>query len=529
MGRVIVLGLDGMSPAMLQTLIDKGLMPNAAKFVDRANSSTLRSTIPFSTIPGWTTIFTGVLPGQHGLLWWKREDPWLPWGQPTERGFTTMHRALAPRLWNLLEGTGKRIAFVDVPATFPAPDINGTFISGFLGPWPHKRAVHPADIAEDVSGWLPSDGGVIESAPRSEAELIGRVDAITEAARQRRDVWRSLLTGDYDLVSLVLVGPDRLSHLLWRDMIPDTSDDSGVRAATKSYWETVDSFFVDLSAAAENGDDVLVCSDHGSDAPPSTRLHLDRWLVAAGFSTEIGPDGGRDRAETMIQRLERAVRPVSKPVLKAVRAENLGRAVKDRVRQKAWKGVSAREDEIFPVIMDDREAGFFLSPQIADPEATSSRLIEALREVSHAGKKVFERVGPADDFMGPISPGFAAPNVMAVSDADVGLAARQGVNDVFTPENKPQRGIHRREGILLFASSKQVRAGIDPGVEDVTPTILALLGVAIPSLAGTALVESDAEDIITVTSTAPDERDAAITHEEEEAIADHLRGLGYIE
>jgi arylsulfatase A-like enzyme len=67
----------------------------------------------------------------------------------------------------------------------------------------------------------------------------------------------------------------------------------------------------------------------------------------------------------------------------------------------------------------------------------------------------------------------------------------------------------------------------DARVADITPTLLALLGLTVPGLDGRSLVEAMTEEVPAGTQAAPE--GSPLTEDEEAAVMEHLKGLGYVE
>ncbi|MGH2748837.1 MAG: alkaline phosphatase family protein, partial [Actinomycetota bacterium] len=68
MSKVLLLGLDGMTFSVLGPAFEAGHMPRLQRLLEGGASGILTSTIPPYTPPGWTSIFTGVNPGRHGIF-----------------------------------------------------------------------------------------------------------------------------------------------------------------------------------------------------------------------------------------------------------------------------------------------------------------------------------------------------------------------------------------------------------------------------------------------------------------------------
>lgn len=542
--RVIVLGLDGMSIDLLEAVSMSGVMPRTREFLKTSYAKELQSTVPFYTIPGWASIFTGVQPGAHGLLYWRRSDPPLPWIETAERGFVSLSEALRPPVWELLVGTGTRSAFIDIPATFPAPQGHGTFVSGFLGPWPDPRAVWPPTFHESVATMLPSDGihvserdiaGGLGPADMHEPEKLSQtIGKLEKATRQRFRLFRSLMKDDLDLIVLVLVGPDRLAHRAWPLLIPRAGNNGEApTAAVMRFWTTVDAFFGELLRARNDGDAILVCSDHGSQEPPTYRFRSRPWLVDRGYLRPRGIAARVPRSVwSSVAPLAAAMRPRLRRALMRANALPGVERLRDRMRAHFMgvraDGSAADQTVVFDVSLDDRALGFFLGPRTQDRAGLRQRLISDLRRLSFDRLPVFDRVDDAEAILGPVADGVVAPDVIAVSRRDIGVTTGSLYDDALRMEEQTVRGIHKQEGVLLLAADG-IENTKQPEVEDVAPTILGLLGFRPPDwMTGQPLAGRRGSVELKIRERSSAARQP-VSDEEEVVITEHLRGLGYLE
>lgn len=155
--RVILIGIDGMSPEVLDRMTEEGKLPAFRKVMSRGASGTLHTLdSPFSPLV-WNTIYTGEAPEHHGImaftytrvfgappflsLWlddWTDSD----WVHESTR---MLHRAgvvqivgpalsksrLKPALWNIVDQNGMDSLVVGGWTTFPPEQIRGTYVSDF--------------------------------------------------------------------------------------------------------------------------------------------------------------------------------------------------------------------------------------------------------------------------------------------------------------------------------------------------------------------------------------------------------------
>lgn len=143
MTRVLLLGLDGATFSVLEPAWAEGHMPRLRRLLAAGVSGVLESTIPPYTPPGWTSIFTGVNPGRHGIFGFTL-------GNVQRRGgLVSLDRVRAPAIWNAANAQGARVGLFNIPMTYPAPVVDGWSVSGMLTPegggatpekftWPHE-------------------------------------------------------------------------------------------------------------------------------------------------------------------------------------------------------------------------------------------------------------------------------------------------------------------------------------------------------------------------------------------------------
>ncbi len=73
--KVVVLGLDGLDPNLLQGLIDTGRAPNFAKLAQLGSFRPLATTMPALSPVAWSSFITGLTPGGHGIGDFIMRDP----------------------------------------------------------------------------------------------------------------------------------------------------------------------------------------------------------------------------------------------------------------------------------------------------------------------------------------------------------------------------------------------------------------------------------------------------------------------
>jgi predicted AlkP superfamily phosphohydrolase/phosphomutase len=137
--RVIVIGLDGLEPAVVETLLGNGALPNMDRVRRAGSLSQVATTAPAQTPVAWSTFATGLNPGQHGIFDFLRRDTrnYLP-----ELAFTRYeckNPLLPPKVvnlrrgktvWDRLGNAGIPSVVLRCPCTYPPDAIHGRLLCG---------------------------------------------------------------------------------------------------------------------------------------------------------------------------------------------------------------------------------------------------------------------------------------------------------------------------------------------------------------------------------------------------------------
>jgi predicted AlkP superfamily phosphohydrolase/phosphomutase len=137
--KVIVIGLDGLSPAIVSRLLEAGQLPNLARLRDQGAYSRVATTRPAQTPVAWSTFATGVNPGGHGIFDFLRRNPknYLP--DLALNRYEQKNAFLPPKavnlrggtpIWELLKAAGRGATVLRCPCTYPPDPIRGRMLSG---------------------------------------------------------------------------------------------------------------------------------------------------------------------------------------------------------------------------------------------------------------------------------------------------------------------------------------------------------------------------------------------------------------
>jgi predicted AlkP superfamily phosphohydrolase/phosphomutase len=150
---VIVIGIDGMDPNLLQQFVDKGVMPHFASLMESGSFMPLETSVPPQSPVAWSNFITGMDPGGHGIFDFIHRDPaqYLPlssttlisepskaltigdWIIPLSQGETNnLRKGVA--FWEVLDRHDIPYNIFRVPANFPPIDAKDKTLSGMGTP-----------------------------------------------------------------------------------------------------------------------------------------------------------------------------------------------------------------------------------------------------------------------------------------------------------------------------------------------------------------------------------------------------------
>lgn len=141
--RTVVIGFDGMDPALTERWMDDGSLPHFAALRERGHYQHLATSNPPQSPVAWASFATGTDPGEHGIFDFLRRKPGsyepdfsiaelaaaepieflgmqLPLGEPQLR-----NRRRGEPLWLAAEARGARATVLRVPVTYPPDPVHG--------------------------------------------------------------------------------------------------------------------------------------------------------------------------------------------------------------------------------------------------------------------------------------------------------------------------------------------------------------------------------------------------------------------
>ncbi len=530
--KTLLIGLDGATFSLLDTLMEQDVMPFLRSFLAEGTRAPLRTIIPPLTPPAWTSLMTGRSPGQHGVFDFFRmdsvEDRHIRFFNSNDVGVDT--------IWTLASSQGLRVTTVNFPAMFPPPHINGYVVPGWV-PWRQLRlACWPETLLDRLKALpgfnqreLAMDIKLEEKATEGVANYEEYGPWIDLHARREQNLFDILAylskEDPSELTAILFDGVDKLQHLCWRFLKPEdgkpleTPEEQHLREAALDYYRKLDHVLEQMCVLAGPDATVVMASDHGF-GPTWEVFHLNTWLEQNGYLAWSEAAQNRDTGGALL-----GVGQVARHTW-----------LLDWTKTKAY-AATPTSNGIHIVVADGDKPG--VKPE--EYEAFRAKLIEDLRSFKDpkTGERVVAEIYTREEV-------FAGPN--GKYGPDLTLVLRDGGLISILPASEPMEqraavaGSHRQVG-MFAAKGPGVKKGFEAeelSLLDVAPTVMYTLCLPVPSeMEGKVPVSifepkqlrvRPVRTQVAVAAAASTEIvDATLSKEDEAVVMERLRELGYID
>ncbi len=535
--RVLIIGLDGATFDVLGPMIERGRMPNLAAIIREGASGVLNSTQPPITPAAWTTFMTGKGPGRHGIVDFERYDI-----RTNRLTFNSTMEIREKTFWDILSEKGFRVGSINLPMTYPPKRVNGFMISGFDAPSMEAEFTFPRDLKHEILRRFPD----YTHEKKWQRRLLGgdrlfaeNLDYINRSFEQGADL--AEFCGQrfgWDVMMVLYKLVDNLQHKAWRYLDTNGPVRSKRRAALVSAcFGKLDEAVGRLREFGRRHDAlVMIMSDHGHgslDGKAQPNLLLHDWGYLKLRHTAA-------RARTRVAHVwHRLLRNHNGQV-------HFGNSSLEEELAIDWSRTQA-------CVMHAGMCGFlYLNVKGRQPggivgrddyERLRDEIRERLLSVSSRDRRgrvrqVFEQVHKTEEFYGCRREDQEwLPDLLLVPSPGLAVVRKiRGFRPVRWLSPRRREGTHRIEGILAVAGPG-VRAGtrITASIVDVTPTLLAVLGLRVPvDMEGKAVVDIF-EPKLSIEFEPPqayefvEPTEEAYTEEEKQALTERLADLGYLE
>ena len=282
--RVLLVGWDAADWQMIHPLIERGLMPTTAAFLQQGAWGNVASLQPMLSPILWNSIATGKRAQQHGVYGFTEPDPDGNGVRPTS---STSRKCKA--LWNILTQQGLRSNVVGWYASHPAEPISGVMASNQFEVFqpaeqgitpPPPQSVWPAEMTDELAELRVRRTEIDASAllpfvPRA-AELInqqgsrlGRLQhMLAQTATVHAVATHLMANTEWDFTAIYYEGIDRFGHEFMEFHPPkmeqvSQEDFDAYQRCMEGIYRFHDMLLETLLTLAGDDTAVVLLSDHG--------------------------------------------------------------------------------------------------------------------------------------------------------------------------------------------------------------------------------------------------------------------------
>jgi len=540
----LVLGLDGAAFSVLRPLAEAGRLPNLARWIAEGAHAPLASTTPAMTFPAWSSFWSGLSPGRHGLFDFTQKLPGayaLRFANAADREGASLARRVCD--------AGGSVLVLGLPATFPPEPVRGLVVAGWDAPVSTgsdpARASDPAlyrTIEARVGPWMTPD---LDEGAHAEDWHERAIDLLlARIARKTRFALEALAQlrarGDApDLMVVVYSESDTVCHHYWRDHDAcsprrDPRASAKRRGAVAAVYEALDAACGELRRAFSEGAACFVLSDHGAGGAAREVAQLGQRLAECGLlarrrsAWDRRARWARDLALHALpprarERAFRRLRGAAARVESAARfagfdwARTVAFSEDVNTQPGVWINLAGREAEgcvrsaDYERVRDDVIAALadWKLPDSSAPVVARARRREEVYQGRHTSRapdvvvELAERDGYGISLVPTPWSDASRTSVRRLEDLELAGGKGRGMNGVHTPH-----------GIWIQTNAEGARGALAAAnIADTAPTILRAIGLAFEAaLDGRPLGAA-----------------RAYSAAEEALVAEQLRKLGYLE
>ncbi len=282
MRRVVVISIDGMDADLVDRWQD--MLPTLGDLRKTTPEVRLVSVFPPDTTPAWATVYTGLNPAEHGIINFvniaDRKDGYEP---PRMNDDLFQGRTF----WDVASSAGRDVCIVLPMNVYPGWQVRGLMLTRStnpIGPC-HPLEAHPSSVLEDYRP-SPSKLNLIGGfAGRS--QLGALLDSMRVRTHEEARLAKALLRGErWDLFFVYFSALDALQHAFWSHCDPSHPlypGESDYTPVIKDFYEFMDQVIAELLQLVDDSTAVIVLSDHGHGARPTSVANLNEALRREGL------------------------------------------------------------------------------------------------------------------------------------------------------------------------------------------------------------------------------------------------------
>lgn len=501
--KILLIGLDSADSELIERWCEEGHLPTMARLRSEGLWSPLETTAEVMHVSAWPSIYTGTLPGKHGMYH----------AYQIRAGEQEVHRTRAeecaqPPFWKYLDDAGRRCIVMDAFMDYRLKAFRGIQIVEYgTWTWFTTPSSTPTRVYKEIVSRFGRYPAPEHTQVLNVPEPRAFRDRLAQGAAVKAKVANWLLqTYPWDLCFLTFGEPHAAGHFLWHVEDPNypshpTSGIEGLEFCMRETYAAVDTAIGQIIDGLDDSVTVIITSGDGM-GPNYSGCHLIPEMLhrldlfhSVNVGTSTSQDSPRPK-KGLLASIREAIPLSARHAITRCMPHNLHYRLSmkwansgiDWTRSKAFCIPNANEAYVRLNLRGREPQGI-----VADEQAYRE-LVDALDKefqtlVNPAnGRQAVHRIYDTDRvFPGPLRGNL--PDLVVTWDPDAKVLAElesAGAGRVRKEagfETAPYYSGNHRPNAFVLARGPSVPRGaklVEPHIVDIAPTILETLGVAAP-------------------------------------------------
>lgn len=280
MSKVLVIGIDGLD-SVLFSRFEKGL-PHLRKLKEESPEITFKSVFPPDTPTAWASIYTGLNPAKHGVVYFV---------DPLERVALTAYKDIdnssirGRTFWDIAGKSGKKVCILLPELGHPVWPVNGIMTGRSRQRYSKVIPVQafPPSLSQEYD--LSSVGYLKwEAKKKSLPKFISAQRKLIDD--EASFGLKMLKEKDWDLFFFYFSGLDWLGHNMWSyfdENDPVYPGPNPYKNLLEEFYRLYDGIVGDFIDATDPNSTVVLLSDHGFCMRPLNVVNINEMLRRKGF------------------------------------------------------------------------------------------------------------------------------------------------------------------------------------------------------------------------------------------------------
>lgn len=494
--KVLFIGIDAADKDLIVQWSRDGHLPNFNKLFQTAAWGVTQSPTGLYVGAIWPSFYTGVSPAKHARYCYEQLQP----GSYEVKRVSPREVKKAP-FWDALDRSGKRVAVIDVPKTYPSQLSNGLHIVDWGSHDPDQAGfcVWPETLAPDIEQKFGIDTMHNCNAFRTTGEEFRDFrDDLIQRIRKKTALSRYYLDrGDWDCFLTVFSESHCVGHQCWHlhDERHPKYDSRFVAVAgdpMKEVYKAIDDGIGELIEKVGDDTPVVVFASHGMGP------HFDATFMLDDILRRLEGEPPRQKRASLVpmasalwKLLPQNIRDMAKPMRRRARV-SLGVDESARLaRRKSFKTPNNDAYGAIRINLAGREPSGLVAPG-KEYDTVCDTLARDLMEFVNVatGEPLVKAVLRNADL-------YEGDNFHCLPDLLVEWNRSAPVSEVFSPKTgvitgeykKCRTGDHTPEGLFFIKGPDVVPGQVQAQVSvmDLAPTIAALTGVDLAQVDGRSI------------------------------------------